>query len=294
MAPEISEAMVRQITEAVARRLAGSESAGGSAPVAACNTSTCGTPSEHGSTYALDGRDRWTLLREYGIARLGCSLGVGHVDPELASLLDHTLLKPDGTDREIGQLCEEAHCYGFATVCVQPMWVPLAARCLEGSRVKVCTVVGFPHGANRGEVKAYETQVAVAQGAREIDMVIPVGAMKSGDVKTVAEHVRAVVRACHAGVSVKVILENALLTSEEKRTACKIARDAGAAFVKTSTGFASSGATLEDVRLMREVVGPRIGIKAAGGIRDTAAARAMVDAGANRIGASASVAIATV
>jgi deoxyribose-phosphate aldolase len=236
--------------------------------------------------------DRIQLLLEHGVERVGCSLGVGPVDRTLASMLDHTLLRPEATARDIAQLCEEAHCYGFATVCVQPLWVPAAARVLEGSRVKVCTVIGFPHGANRAEVKAYETQVAVAQRAREVDMVIPIGALKGGEERTVAEHVRAVVRAAVPGIVTKVILETAFLTDEEKRIACRIARDEGASFVKTSTGFGPSGANLEDVRLMREVVGPAMGVKAAGGIRSTETARRMVEAGATRIGASASIKIA--
>jgi len=207
-------------------------------------------------------------------------------------MIDHTLLRPDATARDIEALCSEALCLGVATVCVQPIWVPAAARALEHSPVKVCTVVGFPHGANRPEVKAYETQLAVAQGAREIDMVIPVGAFKGGDTRSVAEHIRAVVRAARAGILVKVILETAFLSREEKITACTIARAEGAHFVKTSTGFGPSGATLPDVRLMREVVGPAMGVKAAGGIRDRETAVAMIEAGADRIGASASVRIA--
>lgn len=237
-------------------------------------------------------RDRLELLRDYGVARLGCLPGVGSVDQALAAMIDHTILKPEATDRQVIQLCEEAHCHGFASVCIQPIWVPLAARVLDHSRVRVCTVIGFPHGANRAEVKAYETQVAVAQGAREVDMVIPIGAMKSGDHKTVAAHVRAVVKAAIPGVITKVILENAFLTDEEKRVGSQIVRDEGAHYVKTSTGFGPSGATLEDVRLMREVVGPTLGVKAAGGIRDTDSARKMVEAGATRIGASASIQIA--
>jgi len=232
------------------------------------------------------------MIEELGVARLGCAPGVGPVDAHLAAMLDHTLLRPDATRREVVALCEEAHCYGFASVCVQPMWVPVAARALEGSRAKVCTVIGFPHGANRGEVKAYETRVAVAQGAREVDMVIPVGALKDGDLKTVREHIAAVVEASRAGVVVKVILETSYLSDEEKVAASRIAREERAHFVKTSTGFASAGATVHDVRLMREAVGPSMGVKAAGGIRDTAAAQAMVAAGATRIGASASIKIA--
>lgn len=267
---------------------------GGSASAVACGTASgsaiagCRIPGfEHGHDV-----DRMTLLREHGVARIGCLPGVGQVDAALAAMIDHTLLRPEATDREIVRLCEEAHCHGFATVCVQPIWVPLAARVLEQSRVRVCTVVGFPHGANRAEVKAYETQLAVAQGAREVDMVIPIGALKSGDLRTVSAHVRAVVRAAIPGVVTKVILETAYLTDEEKRAASRIVRDEGAHFVKTSTGFASAGATLDDVRLMREAVGPSLGVKAAGGIRDRSLAEKMVAAGATRIGASASIQIA--
>lgn len=319
MSTHIPETWIRQITEAVAERLregstspapqsapgARSVPPGGSgyddpaatvagpsaAATGGAGPSACPCCASAGSC-AGDCPDRFQQLVEYGVARLGCAPGIGPVDPALAGMLDHTLLKPEATDRQIAQLCEEAHCHGFATVCVQPIWVPLAARLLTGSRTRVCTVVGFPHGANRAEVKAYETQVAVAQGAREIDMVIPIGALKSGDLVEVERHIRAVVRAAIAGVVTKVILENTFLTDEEKRAACRIAKDVGATFVKTSTGFGPSGASLEDVRLMREVVGPRVGVKAAGGIRDTDAARAMVAAGATRIGASASVEIA--
>ncbi len=158
--------------------------------------------------------------------------------------------------------------------------------------MRICTVIGFPHGANRPEVKAYETELAVAQGAREVDMVIPIGGMKSGDSRSVAAHIRAVVRAAIPGVLVKVILETAYLSDEEKRAVARMCKDEGAHFVKTSTGFGPSGATVEDVRLLREAVGPSFGVKAAGGIRTSEAAKAMAAAGANRIGASASVRIA--
>lgn len=237
--------------------------------------------------------ERMALLKEYGVARIACPPGVGQVDAEVAALIDHTQLKPEATEPQILDLCHEAHCHGFATVCVQPYWVPLAASVLRDSRVRVCTVVGFPHGANCAEVKAYETQVTVAQGAREVDMVIPVGALKSGDSGAVAKHIRAVVHAAIPGVVTKVILENTYLTDEEKVLACQIARDEGAHFVKTSTGFGPSGATLDDIRLMREVVGPTMGVKAAGGIRDQDFALQMVAAGATRIGASASIQIAS-
>lgn len=295
MSNPISDAVIRQIEEAVRARLAleGRSAtplpglAGASGIVACCPT--CAESTGCGS--GCPDRLRW--IEEHGIARIGCAPGVGAVDRELASYLDHTLLRPDARRSEILTLCEEAHCHGFATVCVQPFWVPVAARALEGSRARVCTVVGFPHGANRAEVKAYETQVAVAQGAREIDMVIPIGAAKDGDFATVAQHIRSVVRASHAGVVTKVILETAYLTDEEKVRASAVARDEGADFVKTSTGFASAGASLEDIRLMRRTVGPTMGVKAAGGIRDRAAAEKMIEAGATRIGASASIKIAS-
>ncbi|MBK8230213.1 MAG: deoxyribose-phosphate aldolase [Candidatus Eisenbacteria bacterium] len=317
----LPESWVQQIVEEVTRRLDRASSPGSSAatsppPPAGCTcggarpaTCSCGAGSSCGGGCGAtpsfrcagcpdsgaclrDCPDRQRLIEELGIARLGCGPGIGAVDARVAAMLDHTLLRPDATRREILALCEEAHCHGFASVCVQPMWVPVAARALEGSRAKVCTVIGFPHGANRAEVKAYETRVAVAQGAREVDMVIPIGALKDGDLRTVREHIGAVVRATRAGVITKVILETSFLTREEKIAACAIAKEERADFVKTSTGFASAGATLEDVRLMRETVGPAMGVKAAGGIRDAALARAMVEAGATRIGASASVKIA--
>ncbi len=263
-------------------------SSGGYDAVPSCGPAGCRVPGFENGHDA----ERFRLLQEYGVARVGCLPGVGAVDRELAAMIDHTQLKPEATERDIVTLCEEAHCHGFASVCVQPIWVPVAHRVLENSPVRVCTVIGFPHGANRAEVKAYETQVAVAQGAREVDMVIPIGALKGGDTRTVSRHVAAVVGAAIPGVIVKVILENAFLNDDEKRTASRIVKEEGAHFVKTSTGFGPSGATLDDVRLMREVVGPRLGVKAAGGIRDTDAARRMVEAGATRIGASASIQIA--
>lgn len=214
-------------------------------------------------------------------------------DAALAALIDHTILKPDATEAEIRTLCAEALLYRFASVCIQPMWIPVAGRLLEGSPVKVCTVVGFPLGAADPGVKAHETLVAIAQGAREIDMVLPVGAMKAGRLDMVRAHVAAVVGACRPGIVTKVILETAFLDDGEKRAACRIAREEGASFVKTSTGFGPAGARVEDIRLMRAEVGPAIGVKAAGGIRDRRTALAMIEAGANRIGASASVAIVT-
>lgn len=212
-------------------------------------------------------------------------------EPSLASIIDHTLLKPEATSDQIDTLCHEALTYQFASVCVNPAWVAQCAERLRGSRVRVCTVVGFPLGATTTAVKATETEDAVQNGAAEIDVVLNIGWLKSGFFERVAADIAEVVRTAGASVPVKVILETGLLTDEEKKTACRISREAGAAFVKTSTGFAGSGATVRDIRLMREAVGPRMGVKASGGIRDYDTAIAMVHAGATRIGSSSSVAI---
>ena len=210
---------------------------------------------------------------------------------ELAKMIDHTLLKPEATETQIRRLCAEAREHEFMSVCVNPYWVPLCAELLSGSDVRVCTVIGFPLGANRSEIKAVEAEDAVARGAREVDMVINVGALKSGRLDVVRNDIRAVVEAVAGEALVKVILETGLLTDEEKVTACRLAQEAGADFVKTSTGFGYGGATVADVALMRRTVGPEMGVKASGGVRDTATALAMIEAGATRIGASAGVAI---
>jgi len=207
-------------------------------------------------------------------------------------MIDHTLLKPDATRQEIEALCREAAQYEFASVCVNPTWVALCARLLQGGRVRVCSVVGFPLGATTPDTKHYESRRAIFDGAREIDMVVNVGALKSGDLRLVERDVEAVTAPCRdAGAVSKVIIEAALLTDEEKVTACTLAKAAGADFVKTSTGFGPGGATVTDVALMRRVVGEDMGVKAAGGVRDLEALRAMVAAGATRIGASAGVRI---
>lgn len=210
---------------------------------------------------------------------------------ELAKMIDHTLLKPEATAEQIKKLCEEARDYGFASVCINPCQVKLAAKMLRDTDVKVCTVIGFPLGANTSEVKAYETKDAIENGAEEIDMVMNIGAMKSGDYELVKKDVQAVVDAAKGRTIVKVILENCLLEKDEIKKACEICKQAGADYVKTSTGFNKSGATVEDVELMRETVGDEMGVKAAGGIRDTKTAMAMVGAGASRIGASSSMKI---
>jgi len=210
----------------------------------------------------------------------------------LAAIIDHTLLKPDATEDQVRNLCAEALQFGFCSVCVNPSYVALAAELVAGSRVRVCTVAGFPLGASVSAVKALEAQRAIADGAQEVDMVLNIGALKSGALVTVRMDIAAVVEVCHsAGAICKVILETGYLSDAEKIEACRQAVSAGADFVKTSTGFGPGGATAADIALMRATVGPQVGIKAAGGIRTYEAAQEMVAAGANRIGAGSSVQI---
>jgi len=226
-----------------------------------------------------------------GAERIGLHATGGAPDG-VAQLIDHTLLRPDACRKDIEALCGEAVEHGFATVCVNPTWVALSASRLGGSRVRVCSVVGFPLGATTPDVKQYETRRVLHDGAREVDMVINVGALKSGDFRTVEREIEVVAAACrHSGALSKVIIEAALLADEEKITACTIAKAAGADFVKTSTGFGPGGATVADVALMRRVVGEDMGVKAAGGVRDLESLQAMVAAGASRVGASAGVRI---
>ena len=208
----------------------------------------------------------------------------------IASMIDHTLLKPEATPAQVEKLCAEAAEYHFASVCVNPVYIPLAARLLDGTGVKVCCVVGFPLGAIAPEQKAAEAASCAAMGAEELDMVIHVGAAKAGDWALVQRDIAGVVKAA-AGRTVKVIIETCLLTDEEKVKAGEAAKAAGADFVKTSTGFSTGGATTHDIALMRKTVGPEMGVKASGGIRDYATAMAMIEAGANRIGASAGIEI---
>ena len=212
-------------------------------------------------------------------------------DLALARIIDHTLLKPDATEQQVVQLCEEAAANCFMSVCINPAWIPRARRILRSTGVKVCTVIGFPLGATFSRVKELETRIAIDEGAEEADMVMNVGAAKSGDWKTVEQDIRAVVRAARGNVITKVILETCFLSKDEIKKACEIAAKVGADFVKTSTGFGKGGATVEDIKLMRQTVGPDLGVKASGGIRDHDTAIDMVTAGASRIGASASVAI---
>jgi deoxyribose-phosphate aldolase len=239
-------------------------------------------------------RRPWSVraMEEVGAMRVGAMPGIGEVPADLAKLIDHTLLKAEATRDEVVKLCEEARKYKFASVCVNTTWVPLCKAMLAGSGVMVCTVVGFPLGAMSPTAKAYEAREAVRQGAKEIDMVINIGALKSKDYETVFEDICRVVKAS-APAGVKVILETSALNTEEKIIGCTLSKLAGAAFVKTSTGFGKGGATVEDIQLMRSIVGGELGVKASGGVRTVEDAIKMAQAGANRIGASASVAIVT-
>jgi deoxyribose-phosphate aldolase len=227
-----------------------------------------------------------------GATRVSASEKLTRIDPSIAALIDHTILKPEATRNDVVKICREAREYRFASVCVNPYWVPLVKAELSGSTVKVCSVVGFPLGATSTDAKVCETAAALRAGAQEIDMVINVGALRSGDTDAVKNDIQSVVRVAHqAGAIVKVILETALLDDTQKTVASKIAKSAGADFVKTSTGFSTSGATVHDIALMRAAVGPNIGVKASGGIRTLEDVQAMTAAGATRIGASASVKI---
>jgi deoxyribose-phosphate aldolase len=226
-----------------------------------------------------------------GAVRLGLHASAGP-PTGVAGLIDHTLLAPTATRAQIETLCDEAARFGFATVCVNPTWVRLCAARLRESRVRVCAVVGFPLGATTSDVKAFETQRVIFDGATEVDMVINIGALKSGDLRLVAHDIEAVTAPCRASGAVsKVILETVYLTDEEKVSGSTLARAAGADFVKTSTGFGPGGATAADVALLRRTVGDTMGVKAAGGVRDLGSLQAMVAAGASRIGASAGVKI---
>lgn len=235
--------------------------------------------------------DRLRGVLDAGASRLGLHASGGSPG-DVAGLIDHTLLRPDATRSDVERLCREAADFHFATVCVNPTWVALAFRLLQQTGVGVCSVVGFPLGATTPDVKHYETRRAMFDGATEIDMVINVGALKSGDLRLVERDIEAVVSPCRErGVLSKVIIEAALLTDEEKVTASTIVKAAGADYIKTSTGFGPGGATVADVALMRRVVGTDLGVKAAGGVRDYAAVQQLVAAGATRVGASAGVKI---
>jgi deoxyribose-phosphate aldolase len=274
------EHLVEQITDVIVARLNGEADA---------QAGLCGC----GSTCFNRCPERMQRVVDAGAARIGLVLGETASAGAWASFIDHTLLKPEASEADITRLCEEAAQFHFASVCVNPTWVRTSACVLRGSGVPVCTVIGFPLGATLADVKAYETRRAIFDGATEVDMVINIGALKSGDDCAVEHDIRQVVVAAHEyNVLVKVIIEAALLTDEEKVRACRAAQRAGADFVKTSTGFAKGGATVADVALMRRTVGADMGVKAAGGVRGLDDARAMLEAGATRIGASVGVKIA--
>ncbi len=247
-----------------------------------CEGNACGRCAAFSGASASD-------LKAMGVERIAVCQPSVHCST-VARLVDHTLLKPSATQAEVAKLCEEARKHCFASVCINPSYVAYAAQLLQGSGVKVCTVIGFPLGSTTSTVKALEARDAIANGADEIDMVINVGALKSGNDSLVFDDIKAV-REATRGRVLKVILETSLLSDEEKVRACILAKKAGADFVKTSTGFGGGGATAEDVKLMRQTVGPLMGVKASGGIRDTKTAEAMIAAGATRLGTSASVAI---
>ncbi len=225
-----------------------------------------------------------------GAARVGANPGIGPLLGDVAKTIDHTLLKAEATQMQVEQLCQEAAEYSFASVCINPTWVPLSYKLLRGTDVMVCTVIGFPLGATTTETKTFEARQAVDCGAAEIDMVINIGRLKSSDYDAVEHDIYHVVRAS-APAQVKVIIETCFLTDDEKIKACVLAQEAGAHFVKTSTGFGSGGAKIEDIALMRRIVGEYMGVKASGGIREYETAAQMIEAGASRIGASASIAI---
>lgn len=264
------EKLIEQITDMVLAKLSGTDDGGGS---------FCSADVQR--------------VVDAGAERIGIVLGSTATAHDWASLIDHTLLKPEASEADIRKLCEEAAQFGFASVCVNPGWVKKAAEFLKGSGVPVCTVIGFPLGATLPDVKAYEARRAIFNGAREVDMVINIGALKSGDTCAVEGDIRAVAEAAHENkVLCKVIIETALLTDDEKVKACIAAKNAGADFVKTSTGFSKGGATVDDIALMRRTVGSSLGVKASGGVKGIEDARAMFEAGATRIGASVGVKIA--
>jgi deoxyribose-phosphate aldolase len=274
------EILIEQITDAIVARLNGD---GGE------QAAMCGCTSECFHRCP----ERMHRIVDAGAARIGLVLGQTGNAREWARLIDHTLLRPDATDDDIKKLCQEAATYGFASVCVNPTWVRAAACNLKGTGVPVCTVIGFPLGATLPDVKAYEARRAIFDGAREVDMVINIGALKSDDDCLVEHDIRSVVQVAHEYDAIcKVIIETALLTDDEKVRACEAAKRAGADFVKTSTGFSKGGATVADVALMRRAVGSDLGVKASGGVKGLDDARKMVEAGATRIGASVGVKIA--
>jgi deoxyribose-phosphate aldolase len=275
------ENLVRVVSEEIYRSLSYGAQAGGGVACPWC-AQTCG-----GHCAAEVNR-----MVEVGAHRVSALAPDASIDRSIAALIDHTLLKADAVYEDIRKICDEAKRYGFASVCINPSMASLASRFLTNSPVRVCTVVGFPLGATLAEVKAFEAEASIVNGAHEIDMVLNIGALKSKDLATVGHDIQLVVQACHAREAIcKVIIETAYLTDEEKISACSVAKASGADFVKTSTGFGPGGASAKDVALMRSVVGDDVGVKASGGIRDWKMLQEMVQSGATRIGASASVKI---
>ena len=302
MATEVDR-LVEIITQRALARIGGAAApssgpAGASASLPPRDRGACNDDGAPGEDCAGCGacvvRRPWSVraMEGAGAMRVGAPANIGEVPADMAKLIDHTLLKPEASREEVVKLCEEARKHRFASVCVNTTWVPLCKAMLANTGVMVCAVVGFPLGAMTPAAKAYEAREAVRQGAREIDMVINIGALKSKDYETVFEDICRVVKAS-APAGVKVILETSSLTHDEKVIGCALSKLAGAAFVKTSTGFAKGGATVEDVALMRQLVGSDVGVKASGGVRTAEDVVKMAAAGANRIGASASVAIVT-
>ncbi len=285
-----AQKLLEKVALEVARRFAtGQRIAGAGSSSASVGPPFCAVCDRHGSCAATC-KPETTAILDSGAARVGGVPGMGPVDQQIAGMIDHTLLKAEATKDEVALLCAEAAKYGFASVCVNSFWVPFCAQLLKGHRPAVCTVVGFPLGASPSSIKAEEARLAVANGATEIDMVLNVGALKSG-MNDVVEKDIAAVRKAVPDVILKVILETSLLTDPQKIAACEASVRAGADFVKTSTGFSTGGATAADVALMRRVVGDELGVKASGGVRNKADATLMIKAGASRIGASAGVKI---
>ena len=290
--------LVELITQKVQERLASAGNTTAKLALAPRDRGDCVDDSAPGEDCSSCGacvvRRPWSVRAAEGAGamRVGAAPGVGAVPADMARMIDHTLLKPEATREEVVKLCEEAKKHRFASVCVNTTWVPLCKAMLSGTDVMVCAVVGFPLGAMAPTAKAYEAREAVRQGAKEIDMVINIGALKSGDYETVFEDICRVVKSAHPA-GVKVILETSALDQEQKIIACSLSKLAGAAFVKTSTGFGKGGATVEDIAMMRRIVGSEVGVKASGGVRTAEDAIKMATAGANRLGASASVAIVT-
>jgi len=282
-----NETLVERVTREVMDALNGPSPSASSGSCAVANGGDC-LGCGQCVTNCPDLVDR---LISNGACRISSTLGIGEVESRIARMIDHTLLKPEADEEQVRQLCREAATYCFASVCINPTWVELCSRLLRRSGVKVCTVIGFPLGATTSETKAYETRDTIGKGATEVDMVMNVGDLKSREYRKVKEDIQGVVRASRPNVLVKVILETCLLTDEEKVKACELSREAGADFVKTSTGFGSGGATAEDIALMRKTVGAEMGVKASGGVRTFETAQEMTRAGATRIGASASLKI---